>query len=132
MVSMSRVTVVCMVCGVYSAMLHSTQAMELGKIIRVDNFDSDSYKELAAGYLTKFGYMNPSKSVKTSALQSLDQAISKFQAFAGLEQSGKLTEETVEYMQMPRCGVKDIIEDDEDSPRLYKIHYSKLVCKFHN
>ena len=83
----------------------------------MDNFDSESYKELAAGYLTKFGYMTQSKSVQSSSLQSLDRAISKFQEFAGLEQSGKLTQETIQFMQMPRCGVKDIIEEDEDSPR---------------
>jgi len=125
-VSMSCVTMLYLVCGVYSAMLHSVQAMELGRIIRVDNFDSESYKELAAGYLTKFGYMTQSKSVQSSSLQSLDRAISKFQEFAGLEQSGKLTQETIQFMQMPRCGVKDIIEEDEDSPRLrLKITRSK-------
>lgn len=111
-------TMVCLVCGVYTAMLQSVQAMELGRIIRVDSFDSDSYKELAAGYLTRFGYMTQSSSVQSSSLQSLDRAITKFQEFAGLEQSGQLTKETVDYMQMRRCGVKDIIEDDEDSPRI--------------
>ena len=85
--------------------------------INRDNFDSDSYQDLAAGYLTKFGYMTQKTSVKSSSLQSLDRAISKFQEFSGLEPTGKLNAETVEYMQMPRCGVKDIIEEDEDTPR---------------
>jgi hypothetical protein len=116
-VSMSGLMMVCLLC-VCAAMLQLVQAMDLGRIWdRADSFDSDSYKELASGYLTQFGYMTQSKSVKSSSLQSLDRAISKFQEFSGLEQTGKLTKETVEYMQMPRCGVKDIIYEDEDTPR---------------
>ena len=116
-VSMSGLMMVCLLC-VCAAMLQLVQAMDLGRIWdRADSFDSDSYKELASGYLTQFGYMTQSKSVKSSSLQSLDRAISKFQEFSGLEQTGKLTKETVEYMQMPRCGVKDIIDEDEDTPR---------------
>ena len=76
-------------------------------IFKLHVFDSDS--KLAFCFLKKFGYMN----------QSLDmeRAIRKFQEFAGLEQTGKLSQETVQFMQMPRCGVKDIIEADEDTPR---------------
>merc|ERR1712050_555997 len=61
----------------------------------------------AEEYLAKFGY-----------LQSLDSAIANFQAFAGLEQTGELDEETVKMMHTPRCGVKDFIEEDEDTPRM--------------
>jgi len=104
--------------SVYAAMLQPVQPMELGRFIRVDNFDSDSYKAMAANYLTKYGYMTKSRSIQSSSLQSLDRAISKFQEFAGLEPTGKLTEETIDYMQMRRCGVKDIDEDDEDHPRI--------------
>eukprot|EP00090_Calanus_glacialis_P045346 TRINITY_DN8369_c0_g1_i1.p1 TRINITY_DN8369_c0_g1~~TRINITY_DN8369_c0_g1_i1.p1 ORF type:complete len:559 (+),score=136.99 TRINITY_DN8369_c0_g1_i1:156-1832(+) len=115
---MSGMAMLCVVC--VCVMLQSAHAMNRDRIIwdRVDSFDSDSYQELAAGYLTKFGYMSQKKSVKSSSLQSLDRAITKFQEFSGLEPTGKLTEETVEYMQKPRCGVKDIIEEDEDTPRL--------------
>ena len=114
---MSSMTILCFV--YMSAMLQWTQAMNSDRIIwdRVDSFDSDSFQDLAAGYLTKFGYMSQKKSIKSSSLQSLDRAISKFQEFSGLEPTGKLTEETVEYMQKPRCGVKDILEEDEDTPR---------------
>jgi len=107
---MSGTTMLCFVCML--VMLHWVQA------INRDNFDSDSYQDLAAGYLTKFGYMTQKTSVKSSSLQSLDRAISKFQEFSGLEPTGRLNAETVEYMQKPRCGVKDIIEEDEDTPRL--------------
>ena len=106
---MSGTTMLCFVCML--VMLHWVQA------INRDNFDSDSYQDLAAGYLTKFGYMTQKTSVKSSSLQSLDRAISKFQEFSGLEPTGRLNAETVEYMQKPRCGVKDIIEEDEDTPR---------------
>merc|ERR1712088_739483 len=68
------------------------------------------------GYLAKFGYIKASTSGKTAALQSLDSAIANFQAFAGLEQTGELDEETVKMMHTPRCGVKDFLEEDEDTP----------------
>merc|ERR1712088_1022299 len=68
------------------------------------------------GYLAKFGYIKASTSGKTAALQSLDSAIADFQAFAGLEQTGELDEETVKMMHTPRCGVKDFLEEDEDTP----------------
>jgi len=102
------------------AMLQRIQAMSKDRVIwkSVGDFDSDAYQEMAADYLKKFGYMTKSKSVKSSSLQSLDRAISKFQEFSGLEPTGKLNEETIEFMQKPRCGVKDIIDEDEDTPRL--------------
>ena len=71
----------------------------------------------AEEYLAKFGYLKKGTSGKTAALQSLDSAISDFQAFAGLEQTGELDEETVKMMHTPRCGVKDFVEEDEDTPR---------------
>jgi len=72
----------------------------------------------AEEYLAKFGYLKTGTSGKTAALQSLDSAISDFQAFAGLEQTGELDEETVKMMHTPRCGVKDFVEEDEDTPRM--------------
>ena len=71
----------------------------------------------AEEYLAKFGYLQSGTSGKTAALQSLDSAIANFQAFAGLEQTGELDEETVKMMHTPRCGVKDFLEEDEDTPR---------------
>ena len=71
----------------------------------------------AEDYLAKFGYIKTGTSGKTAALQSLDSAIADFQAFAGLEQTGELDEETVKMMHTPRCGVKDFLEEDEDTPR---------------
>jgi hypothetical protein len=65
----------------------------------------------AREYLARFGYL------RESAGHSLDSALSTFQAFAGLLQTGALDGETVKMMETARCGVKDVIKDDEDSPR---------------
>lgn len=83
------------------------------------SFNADSYVALAEDYLTQYGYMRESSN-KVGALRKLDHAIGKFQEFAGLDVTGELNEETVEMMRTPRCGVKDIIDDDEDidSPRI--------------
>lgn len=80
--------------------------------------DKGDLRDMASEYLARYGYLKQSSSSgKSSALQSMDSAIEKFQAFAGLEQTGELDGETVKMMEMRRCGIKDIIEDDEDSPR---------------
>merc|ERR1719348_478109 len=52
----------------------------------------------------------------------MGKAIQEFQAFAGLPQTGELDQETLQMMKLKRCGVKDIIEDDEDSPRSRLAH----------
>ena len=64
---------------------------------------------IAQSYLTKFGYLR--------AQQTLDAALLNFQAFAGLRQTGDLDKETIETIKTPRCGNKDVEEEDEDSPR---------------
>ncbi|XP_071541370.1 uncharacterized protein [Panulirus ornatus] len=62
-------------------------------------------------YLTKFGYMDPAvTNPQSGALISenaMRQSIKEFQAFAGLNQTGELNDETLEMMNTPRCGVKD-------------------------
>jgi len=75
--------------------------------------------QLASQYLTRYGYLADSRagSGKSSPLLDMGSAIEQFQGFAGLEQTGELDEETLHMMERKRCGVKDIIEDDEDSPR---------------
>ena len=74
-------------------------------------------QELAQNYLTKFGYLRDRSSKKFASLVSIDSAVRDFQAFAGLEQTGKLDKETMVMMKTPRCGVKDVIQEDEDTPR---------------
>jgi len=78
--------------------------------------DADTSASEAFSYLSKFGYI-PSSSIKTGSLVSLDSAVADFQAFAGLEVTGKLDSETIDLMRKPRCGVKDFQEEDEDLVR---------------
>ena len=65
-------------------------------------------------YLSNYGYIQPDNG--TQALVTEDtikeyvkSAVKDFQAFAGLEQTGELDPVTVELMETPRCGVRDII-----------------------
>ena len=65
-------------------------------------------------YLMKYGYVAPRNG--TSALLTeeglkkyVKSAVMDFQAFAGINQTGELDDLTVELMDTPRCGVKDII-----------------------
>ena len=64
-------------------------------------------------YLMKYGYMDtPIQHDKAAPLLSRDglrDYILEFQAFAGLPQTGDLDEMTVELMNTPRCGVKDVV-----------------------
>ena len=64
-------------------------------------------------YLMKYGYMDaPRKDAKSSPLLSRDglsDYVMEFQAFAGLPQTGELDQGTVELMNTPRCGVKDVV-----------------------
>jgi matrix metalloproteinase-14 (membrane-inserted) len=45
------------------------------------------------------------------------EAIKDFQHFAGIELTGKLDKLTLELMQLPRCGVRDIIDAPSGSER---------------
>ncbi|KAJ9594898.1 hypothetical protein L9F63_013803, partial [Diploptera punctata] len=62
-------------------------------------------------YLSQFGYFNSqARSFNSGAMVSEDsirKAIAEFQAFAGLDITGELDNETKETMSLPRCGVKD-------------------------
>jgi len=64
-------------------------------------------------YLMKYGYMAaPRKDAKSAPLLSRDglsDYVMEFQAFAGLPQTGELDQGTVELMNTPRCGVKDVV-----------------------
>ena len=76
-----------------------------------------SEQELAQDYLTKFGYLRDRSSDKVASMVSIDSAVREFQAFAGLKQTGKLDEETMVMMRTPRCGVKDVLQEDGETPR---------------
>uniref|UniRef100_A0A0P4W0G4 Peptidase metallopeptidase domain-containing protein n=1 Tax=Scylla olivacea TaxID=85551 RepID=A0A0P4W0G4_SCYOL len=62
-------------------------------------------------YFSRFGYMNPKvlnpQSGSLLSEETIRNSIMDFQAFAGLNLTGVLDEETLEVMNLPRCGVKD-------------------------
>lgn len=77
-----------------------------------DSFDVDLYLE-------RYGYLQPQvavkgrkSSVELQRFHSEDDrrhAIRLFQKFANLAQTGEINDETIEMMQQPRCGFKDIL-----------------------
>uniref|UniRef100_A0A348G5Z0 Matrix metalloproteinase14 n=1 Tax=Odontomachus monticola TaxID=613454 RepID=A0A348G5Z0_ODOMO len=70
----------------------------------------------AANYLSQYGYLPPSNPENGAFLSSekLTAAIEEFQAFAGLNITGELNDETVKLMATPRCGVKDKVGPGAD------------------
>ena len=81
----------------------TTYARPIPKNLQIQQRD----QVLAETYLTKLGYLSQSSSAQTSSFQSTDNAITKFQEFAGLQQTGDLNDETIELMKKKRCGVRD-------------------------
>ena len=65
----------------------------------------------------KYGYMNikpdtkddPKKSAPLLSKDGMRSYIEEFQAFANLTVTGELDRATVEMMERPRCGVKDVM-----------------------
>jgi len=80
-----------------------------------------SSESQAMMYLSRFGYLDPSLQNPTSGSlisgDSVRTAIIEFQAFAGLNQTGILNEETAALMSAPRCGVKDKIGTSNSARR---------------
>ena len=75
----------------------------------------------ALRYLQRYGYMNDSQAAPSSSQliseQSFHEAVVAFQRFAGLPESGSMDAQTVRYMQMPRCGNKDLGRAAESGKR---------------
>ncbi|XP_055920661.1 matrix metalloproteinase-19 isoform X1 [Eupeodes corollae] len=65
----------------------------------------------AAIYLSQFGYLpatarNPANGALLDS-NIWTKAIQDFQGFAGVNVTGELDDETLQYMSLPRCGVRD-------------------------
>ena len=73
-------------------------------------------QDMASSYLARYGYLTRAGNGISSSLQRLDTAITKLQAFAGVEQTGEIDKETEDIMRMRRCGVKDMQEDKRIRP----------------
>merc|ERR1719369_99751 len=88
-----------------------------------------SESEVAIDYLKKFGYIsapgpgdipqnspgnnpgsgNTPDKPRNGSSESVAEAVKSFQKFAGLEATGKVDEDTLKLMKLPRCGVKDFV-----------------------
>ncbi|XP_071944794.1 matrix metalloproteinase-17-like [Antedon mediterranea] len=60
-------------------------------------------------YMMKYGYMEPMTHGSQHTDEEMEEGIMKFQEFNGMEQSGNMNTATMEKMEEPRCGVKDIL-----------------------
>ena len=71
-------------------------------------------------YLQQFGYLPESDFETGGALRTeeeLRQAVTQFQRFTGLPQTGELDANTAEMMRRPRCGMPDIEPESQSSGR---------------
>lgn len=87
-------------------------------------------------YLNQFGYLNeaeasqkhhnaaigPNEPVENLKLiPHVSQALKNLQLSAGLEPTGSMNTETEKFMQTPRCGIKDSIQEAPTPPELVKL-----------
>lgn len=70
-------------------------------------------------YLQRFGYMDQNRGNSASLLteESVTMAIKDFQRFANLNETGILDNETIEMMNVPRCGVRDRVGHGDSARR---------------
>ncbi|CAG7816605.1 unnamed protein product [Allacma fusca] len=77
-------------------------------------------------YLSQFGWLDPSaRKPGSAALLDIRNAVKDFQSFAGLNQTGELDDETLQLMNMPRCGVRDKIGHDARRKKRYALQGSR-------
>lgn len=75
----------------------------------------------AIAYLQRYGYMNGTLgNANLISEDSFQEAIMSFQRFAGIPETGSVDEQTVKFMQMPRCGNKDHSGKGENGRRRKK------------
>lgn len=72
----------------------------------------------ALSYLQRYGYMNEtSGNANLISEDSFSEAVMNFQRFAGIPETGIVDGQTVKFMQMPRCGNKDMSGKGENGRR---------------
>ena len=88
---------------------------------------SVSYAEetRAMVYMMQYGYVEPdqwksSLTTEEEYRKTVSKVVRDFQAFANIDITGSLDAETLELMEMPRCGVKDQIGEGSRARRRRK------------
>ncbi|VVC43446.1 Hypothetical protein CINCED_3A002822 [Cinara cedri] len=85
-------------------------------------------------YLSQYGYLSPSMKNPNSghimSEETMARALMEFQSFAGLNLTGHLDDDTLHFMSMPRCGVRDKVGFATDSrSRRYALQGSRWRVK---
>ncbi|XP_050432080.1 matrix metalloproteinase-14 isoform X2 [Adelges cooleyi] len=85
-------------------------------------------------YLSQYGYLSPSMKNPHSghimSEETMARALMDFQSFAGLNLTGHLDDDTLHFMSMPRCGVRDKVGFATDSrSRRYALQGSRWRVK---
>ncbi len=80
----------------------------LADVVLVENDQDNS--DFALKWLRTYGYLHPTGEL---TVESAEAAVLRMQNFLSLPETGKVDEETLRVMNMPRCGVPDF-EPGED------------------
>ncbi|XP_053496172.1 matrix metalloproteinase-25 [Ictalurus furcatus] len=77
-------------------------------------------------WLSRYGYLPP-PDPRTGRLQTkegMERAIRQMQRFAGLKETGKLDEDTLRQMSVPRCSLPDIVGTEDMLRKRRKKRYA--------
>ncbi|KAG8034818.1 hypothetical protein G9C98_007894 [Cotesia typhae] len=113
-------------CCLYTAVLVivlCTKTQEASPVVS----DNDAMR-----YLSQFGYLPPVNPTSGGIISedTVYKAIMDFQAFAGLNITGTMDNETASMMSLPRCGVKDKVGASTDGrSRRYALQGSRWRVK---
>lgn len=86
----------------------------------------------SVSFLRKYGYINNDiqfdpqvdSNNGSSPAQNIDvsSAIKRFQDFVGINVTGEIDDDTVQWMKRPRCGVQDV-QFDSSGAQPFKVNY---------
>jgi matrix metalloproteinase-14 (membrane-inserted) len=90
----------------------------VGAVTAVHSFSVETPAD-AMMYLTYYGYLRPTTSEDGTFMteEEMEQGISNFQYMANITQSGELDNDTMRMMNMPRCGMPDVVGHSLEAKR---------------
>lgn len=73
-------------------------------------------------FMRRYGYLEPAPALSESLYseEAVIDAIKDLQKFGGLNQTGELSNETLQLLVAPRCGVPDVVQRQESMSRRRK------------